>query len=99
MSLKLSIQSAILLGTQFLLAHAQQQTNFLQPGTPTKEDEGKEFEEISPFRRFLHKFGVDTNPAGVVIGFLFLCGAGGGGYYIYKEKQKERVSGAKEDDA
>ena len=65
-----------------LLASSQQSTNFLQPGSPTKEDEGKEFEEIGPFRRLLHKFGVDTNPAGVVIGFLFLCGAGAGGYYI-----------------
>ena len=65
-----------------LFASSQQATNFLQPGKPTKEDEGKEVEDIGPFRRFLHKFGVDTNPAGVVIGFLFLCGAAGGGYYV-----------------
>jgi len=61
--------------------YAQASTNFLNPGAPVKGEE-KDFEEISPFKRFLHKLGVDLDPSDVIVGLVILCLIGGAGWYF-----------------
>ena len=50
-------------------------TNFLQPGKPVKGEE-EDHQEISGFKRFLHKLGVDLDPSDVIVGLVILCAIG-----------------------
>lgn len=64
------------------IVDAQGSTNFLNPGQPV-EGEEEEFEEISPFKRFLHKLGVDLDPSDVIVGLVLLVLIGGAGLYFW----------------
>ena len=48
-------------------------TNFLNPGKPVKGEEDQ-VEEISSFKRFLHKFGLDLDPSDVIVGGILVVG-------------------------
>lgn len=72
-------------------------TNFLNPGKPVKGEE-EEFANISPLKRFFHKFGMDLDPSDVIVGVLILAFVGGAGWYAWKMKQDEKEENAGKDD-
>lgn len=72
-------------------------TNFLNPGKPVKGEE-EEFENISPLKRFFHKFGMDIEPSDLIVGVVILGLIGGAGYYAWKMKQEEKAENEGKDD-
>ena len=54
-----------------------------RPGyPPTEAPEEEEEEQVSAFKRFLHKFGVDLDPSDVIMGLLLICGVSVAGWYF-----------------
>lgn len=61
-------------------------TNFLHPGKPVKGEEDT-VEEVSSFKRFLHKLGVDLDPSDVIVGLVILALIAGAAFYFIKMKK------------
>ena len=54
-----------------------------RPGyPPTQAPEEEEVDDIGPFKRFLHKFGVDLDPSDVIVGLLLIAGISCAGFYF-----------------
>ena len=54
-----------------------------RPGyPPTPEPEEEEEDKIGPFKRFLHKFGVDLDPGDLIVGLILIAGVAGAGWYF-----------------
>jgi len=85
----------LLILNDIVAAQGPRATNFLNPGEPTKEEEGK-YDDISGFKRFLHKLGVDLDPSDVVVGLIILALIGGAVLYFMK-MQKEDPKEKEED--
>jgi hypothetical protein len=62
-----------------------------RPGYPPTEAPEEEEEEISAFKRFLHKFGVDLDPSDVIVGLLLIAGISCAGLYFYKMKKDDEA--------
>ena len=54
---------------------------YLQQLVPTEAPE-EEVDDIGPFKRFLHKFGVDLDPSDVIVGLLLIAGISCAGFYF-----------------
>ena len=54
-----------------------------RPGYPPTPEPEEEEDDIGPFKRFLHKFGVDLDPGDLIVGLIVLSVVAAAGWYFW----------------